>query len=112
MKDKKGTRINNVLENNISRRVFLGTTGKLIGLGTLAHFSMIGQANAADIEAEEAMANCVKAYVCDEKAYTCVGDETHYCRTNQFSCGTNFNCNPVANNTSHDGCIPAHSVTE
>ena len=35
---------------NMSRRVFLAKSGKLIGLGILAHFSILGKLSADDIK--------------------------------------------------------------
>lgn len=109
MNDPKENQVGEKPENGMSRRVFLGTTGKLIGLGVLAHFALIGKVNAATFGVSSI---CIRAYACDERVYSCSSADKHSCPVNKFSCGTLFDCNPASSNSSNDKCIPAHAVTE
>lgn len=43
----------NGVEQNVSRRTFLGRTGKLIALGALANFALVGSAHAGKLISRE-----------------------------------------------------------
>lgn len=83
----------NKLEETISRRSFLSDSGKLIGLGILAHFTLVGKANAANFEP---MTVCGNGEVneCPPKGgpYTCSTPGSHSCKTNGFTCSNKFSC--------------------
>ena len=53
-------------KETVSRRQFIGTAGKLIGLGVLTHFTMIGKAYAANPPGLGGGEDCKenKLYIC------------------------------------------------
>lgn len=95
---------------NMSRRVFLAKSGKLIGLGILAHFSILGKVSADDIKNDknrrkgdvEPQKNCGQSVQnsCLIK-YECNNNDPHKCMSS-FTCGTSFTCNPAAKNNCND----------
>ena len=82
----------------MSRRVFLSKSGKLIGLGFLSHFVLIGSPlvlNALDSEEEDMSRKTCQNYRCLYD-YTCTTESPHDCK-NKFSCGFSFSCTNGAN---------------
>lgn len=83
----------NKLEETVSRRSFLSDSGKLIGLGILAHFTLVGKANAANIEP---MTVCGRNEdnTCPNNLghpYTCATPGSHSCSNNSFICNDSIN---------------------
>lgn len=101
-------------EVNMSRRVFLGRVGKLMGLGVLTHFVLIGKAHADSEINSIARVKCsaIQTNSCEGERYSCTVSSSHTCK-NRFTCGT-FTCTPnTANNcnTSQNNCNPISSFT-
>ena len=95
---------------NMSRRVFLAKSGKLIGLGILAHFSILGKLSADDIKNDkirrkgdvEPQTNCGQSVQnsCAD-GYQCTTSDPHTCASS-FICIDSFTCNPAAKNNCND----------
>ena len=95
---------------NMSRRVFLAKSGKLIGLGILAHFSILGKLSADDIKNDkirrkgdvEPQTNCgqsVQNSCADD--YKCTDTSPHTCASS-FICVGDFTCKPASKNNCND----------
>lgn len=91
-------------EKKVSRREFLGTSGKIIALGALSNFIMIGKAAANEIQ-DRIVCTSVKTnyclqyyrcntpgdhtcdpaerFACDDAGNTCTAATAHYCATFQ-----------------------------
>ena len=112
MKSEKYGREKN--EEKMNRRVFLAKSGKLVGLGILTHFALIGTANAAsrrsgddiDKECKVSSPNYCRMN------YTCSPTNQHSCAST-FTCAAGFTCSPAASNscssTSLNKCDPPSS---
>lgn len=88
--------MNKNFEAKVSRRCFLGESGKLIGLGAFAHFMLVGNANANNFDRMKALTNCGRNEdnSCDPKSggYKCGTPGSHSCAS-----GGIFECNENAN---------------
>lgn len=81
------------LESKLSRRVFLGKTGKFIGLGALAHFSFLGSREKIQTEYPELFpGDSAPASTCSscEACQTCHSCEK--CNNCQVLCDTCDKC--------------------
>ena len=93
----------------MSRRVFLSKSGKLVGLGLLSHFAMIGGSiglNAAETDQEApSRGMCPFLYTYCEGTHICTQASPHDCKS-KFVCdptGT-FTCQrPSPNHCNQDG---------
>lgn len=89
-----------VQEKIISRRSFIGASGKVIALGMLMHFTMIGNAN-SNAPSAESRNGCVRVDLPDCN-YQCVLD-IEPCPKDTSSCPT-----PYCYNSPADApCMPA-----
>ncbi len=95
---------------NMSRRVFLAKSGKLIGLGILAHFSILGKVSADDIKNDkirrkgdvEPQTNCGQSVQNSCKYnYLCSNESPHSCASS-FTCAGDFTCYPASKNNCND----------
>lgn len=96
-------------KNEISRRTFLGGTGKLVGLGILTHFAMLGRVNGAEIQPFTQCTGTATNSCTFADEYTCQEDNKHSCNS-RFNCMNRFTCNPHATNDcgsySQNNCNP------
>lgn len=102
-------------DEKMSRRVFLAKSGKAVGLGLLAHFTLIGSLKANDSEGNvaEIRKTCGASVQNSCKiSYTCSGSNSHSCASS-FTCASEFTCNPVTSNNCNDNernkCVPVAS---
>lgn len=97
-------------ENSISRRAFLAYSGKLIGIGILSHFAMVGKVFADEpsistrglFDGNNTTNGRECGYQvqnsCKSEKYLCTTEHEHSCSTT-FICGNKFSCSPSdANN--------------
>lgn len=77
-----------------SRRVFLTTAGKLIGLGILTRFSLVGYGktliSGEHIQSTRTICKVANLNVCNDQ-YNCTGAAPHSCHT-RFTCQNVFTC--------------------
>lgn len=121
---EKNSKLDIKNDPKMTRRAFLGNAGKLVGLGVLAHFTLIGKAY-ADITASQLKQNsttddisrikcsAIQTNSCEGTKYTCSTASEHSCK-NRFSCGT-FSCLPnSANNctTTVNNCNPVSTFSQ
>lgn len=88
-------------KEKMNRRVFLARSGKLIGLGVLSHFAMIGAAHAESPTrpGDDVQKECkVSSPNYCTSNYTCSPTQQHSCAST-FYCAGNFTCSPAATNS-------------
>ncbi len=77
----------------VSRRVFLGTTGKLIGMGVLARFMLVGKAFGADVSGKKCTGLISRNYCNDGDKYNCTAASPHSCaKAGNFDCIGKYTC--------------------
>ncbi len=92
-----------------SRRVFLTTAGKLIGLGILTRFTLIGKTIAADDPQQRDLCGnqAQEQNTCGTRSqvYSCSANNLHKCNaTSYFDCAGDFTCAAPSPNISN--CHP------
>lgn len=95
-------------ENSISRRAFLAYSGKLIGIGILSHFAMVGKVFADEpsistrgfLDGTKDGRECgyQEQNSCGPKKYTCTTKHKHSCASSTFICSNDFTCDPASAN--------------
>lgn len=94
-------------DEEMSRRVFLTKCGKAIGLGILAHFTLVGDLMANDSEENVAKTRVTcgtnQPNTCGrlQEVYKCSDSSRHSCGF-KFSCVYDFTCNPMTSNNCKD----------
>lgn len=82
----------------LSRRSFLNETGKIIGMGILAHFSLIGNVNAS-YAGRRAVCGLLDDNECapqTQGGYRCTTPGSHKCTVNNFDCQAANKCTASA----------------
>ena len=101
-------------ENSISRRAFLAYSGKLIGIGILSHFAMVGKVFAdepststrglfdGDKPKDGRECGYQEQNSCGGNGYQCTTKHEHSCASSTFICSTEFTCDPASANDCKD----------
>lgn len=101
-------------ENSISRRAFLAYSGKLIGIGILSHFAMVGKVFAdepststrglfdGDSTKDGRECGYQVQNSCGGRKYLCTTKHKHSCASSTFVCSDDFTCDPASANNCKD----------
>lgn len=101
-------------ENSISRRAFLAYSGKLIGIGILSHFAMVGKVFAdepsistrglfdGDDTKDGKECGYQEQNSCKTNGYKCTTKHKHSCASSTFICTYKFTCEPASANNCKD----------
>ena len=109
-KQKIEEKIEELSQKQLSRRAFMGNTGKIIGLGIISHFAMLGSLSASEVSPKATREVCSywNKFVCDGTRYTCQGVGYHECSSaSGFTCQSRFECQPAQTNVCEEASINA-----